>query len=119
MKKLLFVLFASLSISGFAQQSAQLKDNFIVSSAEKVVFTIHLTTDISEAQLSELNQWSRDNQQFFSTTVKGRTVIFDVQKEKFDRNIIAKAFYFLEIDKLITPKGNTLSLEEFFNENKL
>lgn len=119
MKKLLFVLFAFISFAGFSQQSAQLKDNFIVSSADKVVFTIHLTTDVSATQLAELNQWSNDNKQFFSTSVKGRTVIFDVRKEKFERNMMEKAFYFLQIDKLITPSGKTLSLEEFFKENNL
>lgn len=119
MKKLLFVILAFISYAGFAQQSAQLKDNYIVQTADKVLFTIHLTNDVTPTQLAELNQWSSDNAQFFTTAVKGRTVILDIRKEKFERNLLSKALGFLQVDKIVTPTGKQLSLEAFFNENNL
>lgn len=119
MKKLLFVILAFISYAGFAQQSAQLKDNYIVQSSDKVLFTINLTNDITSAQLAELNQWSADNAQFFTTSVKGRTVTLNIRKEKFERNLLSKALGFLQVDQIVTPSGKQLSLESFFNENNL
>lgn len=119
MKKILFVFFCLISYAGWSQHTAQLKDGYIITNPDRVLFTIHLDYDLSLQTQQDLTQWSESNQQFFTLSLKGRTVSFDVRKEKFDRNMVEKSMYVMGIDAVRTADGRKISVTEFLKENNL
>jgi hypothetical protein len=120
MKKLFIVLFSALSLSMSAQHMAT-PDGAVGlnSSKDRVVLKMTLDTELTETEKSEILKWSAANTQFLTVEVSGKSFTILTLAEKWDRNVIFKAFRIMNIEKVMGSQGKTMSPEEFVNSINL
>ncbi len=120
MKKLFIVLFSALSLSMSAQHVATLDGAVgLNSSKDRVVLKMKLDTELTESEKSEILKWSAANAQFLTVEVGDKSFTIFTLAEKWDRNVIYKAFYMMNIEKVIGAEGKTISIDEFVNSINL
>jgi hypothetical protein len=120
MKKLFIVLFSALSLSMSAQHVATLDGTVGLNpSKDRVVMKMNLDSNLTDSEKAQILQWSKDNVQFLTVEVIDKSFTIFTLAEKWDRNVILKAFHLMNIEKVMDSQGKTLSADEFLNSINL
>jgi hypothetical protein len=120
MKKLFIVLFSALSLSMSAQHIATMNGAVGKNQTQdRVVLKMNLDNELTEAEKAQISQWSKDNTQFLSVELGTASFTLYSLVEKWDRNIVLKAFHLMNVEKVVGSDGKTVTPEEFLNSINL
>lgn len=120
MKKLFIVLFSALSLSMSAQHVATLEGSVGKNQAQdRVVLKMNLDSQLTAEERAQILQWSKDNTQFLTVELGEKSFSILTLAEKWDRNIVLKAFHLMNIEKVVGAQGKTITPEEFLNSINL
>lgn len=120
MKKLFVVLFSALSLSMSAQHIATINGAVGKNQTQdRVVLKMNLDSELTDIEKAQISQWSKDNVQFLNVQLDKQSFTIYTLVEKWDRNIVLKAFHLMNVEKVVGSNGKTVTPEEFLNSINL
>jgi hypothetical protein len=120
MKKLFIVLFSALSLSMSAQHIATINGAVGKNQTQdRVVLKMNLDNELTETEKAQISQWSKNNAQFLNVELGKDSFTIFTLVEKWDRNIVLKAFHLMNVEKVVGSDGKTITPEEFLSSINL
>jgi len=120
MKKLFIVLFSALSLSMSAQHIATINGAVGKNQTQdRMVLKMNLDSELTGVEKAQISQWSQNNAQFLSVELGKDSFTILTLVEKWDRNIVLKAFHLMNVEKVVGSDGKTVTPEEFLSSINL